>query len=69
MMILLVTSDWQSVCGRNAELVQSLVPVRRNNSVHMLLVKMGSQSLTIDIGMPWSRMMPLKNALATDAAE
>jgi hypothetical protein len=69
MMILLVTSDWLSVCGQNAELVQSLVLVRWNNSVHMLLVKMGPRSLTIDVGMPWSQMMPPKNALAMDATE
>jgi hypothetical protein len=42
-MILLVISDWSSVCGWNAELVQSLVPVSQNNSFHSVLVNTESQ--------------------------
>jgi hypothetical protein len=51
MMILLVISNWSSVYGWNVELVQSLVPVSRNNSFHSVLVNTESQSLTMDDGL------------------
>jgi hypothetical protein len=68
-MMLLVTSDCPSVCGRNAELMRSYVPDNRNISHHTLLVNTGSRSLTMDIGRPWSLTTWSKNALATVSAE
>jgi hypothetical protein len=44
------------------------MPDRRKISVQNVLVKTGSQSLTMELGMPWSLMMLLKKTLATETA-
>jgi hypothetical protein len=67
-MIRFVTLDCPSVCGLKAELVHSVVPQRRKSSCHIVLVKMGSLSLTIEASMPWSRTMFSKKAAATVVA-
>jgi len=46
----LVTSDWPSVCDRNAELRRSLTPARVKKFVQSLLVNTGSLSLTMEQG-------------------
>jgi hypothetical protein len=67
-MMRFVISDWVSNCGWNAELVRSVVPQRRNNSFHIVLVKTGSRSLTINAGSPWRWTICSKKAVATDVA-
>lgn len=46
-------------------LILSWVPCRRNNSDKKKPRKIGSQSLAIDFGIPWSLMISLANNLAT----
>jgi hypothetical protein len=65
----LVTSDWPSIWGRNAELRHNWVSESLNISYHTRLVKTGSRSLTIEAGNPWRRTMLVKKAVATVVAE
>jgi hypothetical protein len=68
-MIWFVTSDWPSVYNQRVEFVRSLVSQRWKSSYHIVLVKTGSMSLTIDTGTPWSLTIWSKNDLATIKAE
>jgi hypothetical protein len=45
------------------------VPESRKSFCHTRLVKIGSRSLTIEDGRPWSRTTCWKNAAATEVAE
>jgi hypothetical protein len=67
-MTLLTTSDWPSVWGWKAVLMQRVTPAIRNKSRHALPVKTGSRSMTIEDGNPCSRTTPSKKARATEAA-
>jgi hypothetical protein len=65
----LVTLDWPSVWGRNAELRHNWVPKSLNISCHTRLVKTGSRSLTIKAKNLWRRTMLVKKAVATVVTE
>lgn len=62
---LLRTSVWLSVYEWYVVLRWSLVPLRRNNSLQHVLMKMGSQSDTKLRGKLWSLQMVSKNNTAT----
>jgi len=65
----LVTSDWPSVCDRNAEeLRQSLTPARVKKFVQSLLVNTGSLSLTMEQGRQCRLTIWSKKTLAMDVA-
>jgi hypothetical protein len=53
-MIWFVISDCPSVYSRKAELVRKVVPQSRKSSRHTVLVKIGSLSLAIEVGTPWT---------------
>jgi hypothetical protein len=61
-MILFVASDCPSDWGWNAEDRFNWTLVSWNSSRHKLLVKTGSGSLMMELRIPWSRTMLLKNA-------
>jgi hypothetical protein len=65
---LFTASGWPSDWGWNAEDRWSLTSVIVNSSVQNLLVKMGSRSLTMELGIPCSRTMSLKKARVMDVA-
>ena len=62
----LAASDWPSDCGWNVVVMCSLAPMRRISSRQNMEVNTGSQSKTMDCGIPWRRTMSVKNACATD---
>jgi len=61
----LITSFWLSIYEWYTKLSRSLVPDILKNSCQKWLMKMGSQSLTMDLGIPWSLIMPSTNFTAT----
>jgi hypothetical protein len=55
-------SDWLSPYGWNADGKLSLTSANVKSFVQNLLVKTGSRSLKIELGIPCSHTMPSKNA-------
>lgn len=65
-MDMLTISDWPLVCGWNDLLMLRRKPASLNKFFQTLLLKIGSQSLTMEDGNPCSHTLSSKKALATD---